>query len=185
MGIGRGIWVVMAAAVLVGQTEPADPLALLKQQEKERAVNATQSSDIAAGLQRQLLGEMHGTNGAGAAAKRAPEVAERLTEEQVRGAMGKGAGYLLKRLEAEGTFAGIPPTEQRPWMGFAGDQQVGVAGLGGVCVYGGGEGDGGPEITGGVGGDAAAGELADQGADAADVFGGVAGVCAGEFAAGE
>src|SRR5947209_20020594 len=90
----------LLSGLLGAQTEPADPLALLKQQEQERAANATQAAEMTAALQRKLLGEYHGTNGEGADAAKAPALAETLTEEQVRRAMGAGADYLLKRLSA-------------------------------------------------------------------------------------
>jgi len=134
VGILRRLWIIAIGMAfvpgpLMAQTEPADPLALLKQEDQDRAESTVRAARMQVSAQRQRLNQMHGTNGAGRQADKAPALAEMLTEQQVRKAMESGAAFLLKKLCDGGRFRGIAPAEQHPWISFAGDQRVGVSSL--------------------------------------------------------
>jgi Domain of unknown function (DUF4159) len=63
-------------------------------------------------------------------AEPASRLAEELTDEQVRTAIKRGSEFLLQQLTPDGKVRHLLQDEQRPWIRFAGDQEVGVISMG-------------------------------------------------------
>ncbi len=132
----RRVAAVAVAAVLFiggrvgGQTEPSDPLSMLKARVPEAPTTGPAdmgNSDPQQQLPPSSFAPARPRNEAAIAA-----FADNLTDEEVRTAIQRGATYLLEQLTPKGKLEHLPPEDQHSWMAFAGDQEVGVMSM---CAY--------------------------------------------------
>ena len=116
-----------------GQTLPNDPLTALN----TRPANpppSTQPADTGSSDPQVIWRRMRRMQGletpAPVEAEPASRLADELTDEQVRTAIKRGSEFLLQQLTPDGKVRHLLQDEQRPWMRFAGDQEVGVISMG-------------------------------------------------------
>jgi hypothetical protein len=116
-----------------GQTEPSDPLTALTAPRSDTPATQptdTGNSDPQAAMHRQNTHDLDPL--AITAAAHVAQLADELTNDQVRTAIAHGSDYLLQQLVSDGKIVHIGPGDQRPWIRFAGDQEVGVISM---CAY--------------------------------------------------